>query len=151
MDRRVTWSELCQAEPQCTKFLVPAVYDILHSPSKLSIWGKVDSPNCPQCPGRGTLEHILTGCQVTLGQGQYMSSHSCSETHHRGHQKNQKQEAIRPHHPGGCLHGGWRAAANNLWSEMYAYRGQLQRVCWAVSLQDHEFNWHYWAGGEESS
>uniref|UniRef100_A0A3B1JAJ2 Reverse transcriptase domain-containing protein n=1 Tax=Astyanax mexicanus TaxID=7994 RepID=A0A3B1JAJ2_ASTMX len=76
MDRKVTWSELWRAEPQRIKFLVQAVYDILPSPSNLSIWGKTESPNCPQCPGRGTLEHILSCCPVALGQGRYTWRHN---------------------------------------------------------------------------
>ncbi len=76
VDRKVTWTDLWRAEPQRIKFLVQAVYDILPSPSNLSVWNKTESPSCPQCPGRGTLEHILSCCPVALGQGRYTWRHN---------------------------------------------------------------------------
>lgn len=75
MVRKVTWTELWQAEPQRIKFLVQAVYDVLPSPSNLFIWGKVESPDCLQCSGKETLEYILSCCPKALGQGRYTWHH----------------------------------------------------------------------------
>ncbi len=75
IERKVTWAELWKAEPQRIKFLIQAVYDVLPSPSNLHIWGKVESPACPLCSRRGTLEHILSCCPKALGEGRYRWRH----------------------------------------------------------------------------
>lgn len=71
----MTWAELWKAEPQRIKFLIQAVYDVLPSPSNLHIWGKVESPACPLCSRRGTLEHILSCCPKALGEERYRWRH----------------------------------------------------------------------------
>ncbi len=71
----MTWAELWKAEPQQIKFLIQAVYDVLPSPSNLHIWSKVESPACPLCFRRGTLEHILSCCTKALGEGWYRWRH----------------------------------------------------------------------------
>ncbi len=73
--RKVTWAELWKVEPQRIKFLIQAVYDVLPSPSNLHICGKVESPACPLCSRRGTLERILSCCPKTLGEGRYRWRH----------------------------------------------------------------------------
>ncbi len=73
--RKVTWAELWKAEPQRIKFLIQVVYDVVPSPSNLHIWGKVESPACPLCSRRGTLEHILSCCPKALGEGKYRWRH----------------------------------------------------------------------------
>lgn len=75
VERKVTWSELWKAEPHRIKFLIQAVYDVLLSPSNLFIWGKVETPACPLCQRRGTLEHILSCCPKALGKGRYRWRH----------------------------------------------------------------------------
>lgn len=75
VDRKISWSELWQAEPYRIKFLIASVYDVLPSPSNLFCWGKVDAPSCPLCLRRGTLEHILSCCSKALGEGRYTWRH----------------------------------------------------------------------------
>ncbi|KAK0150652.1 hypothetical protein N1851_008245 [Merluccius polli] len=75
VDRKISWSELWQAEPHRIKFLIASVYDVLPSPSNLFCWGKVDTPSCPLCLRRGTLEHILSCCPKALGEGRYTWRH----------------------------------------------------------------------------
>ncbi len=75
IERKVTWTELWKAEPQRIKFLIQAVYDALPRPSNLPIWGKMESPACPLCSKRGTLEHILSCCSKALGEGRYRWRH----------------------------------------------------------------------------
>ncbi|RXN04565.1 reverse transcriptase [Labeo rohita] len=76
MDRKVTWTELCQSEPHRITFLIRAVYDVLPSPANLCMWGKADTPTFHLCPARGTLEHILSSCPTALGQGRYTWCHN---------------------------------------------------------------------------
>ncbi|XP_051928401.1 uncharacterized protein LOC127604984 [Hippocampus zosterae] len=75
VERKVTWAELWKAEPQRVKFLIQAVYDVLPSPSNLHTWGIAETPACPLCSKRGTLEHILGGCTRALGDGRYRWRH----------------------------------------------------------------------------
>ena len=75
VDRKISWSELWQAEPYRIKFLIVSVYDVLPSPSNLFCWGKVDAPSCPLCLRRGTLEHILSCCSKALREGRYTWRH----------------------------------------------------------------------------
>ncbi|XP_073696141.1 uncharacterized protein [Garra rufa] len=75
VERKVTWTELWKAEPYRIKFLIQAVYDVLPSPSNLFSWGMVETPACPLCQRRGTLEHILSCCPKALGEGRYRWRH----------------------------------------------------------------------------
>ncbi|XP_048863711.1 uncharacterized protein LOC125738598 [Brienomyrus brachyistius] len=75
LGRKLTWNDIWKAEPQRIKFMVQAVYDVLPSPANLYVWGKCDLSTCPQCPGRGTLEHILSSCPAALGGGRYRWRH----------------------------------------------------------------------------
>ena len=72
---RVTWAELLKAEPHRIKFLIQEVYDVLPSPSNLHTWGLAETPACPLCSKRGTLEHILRCCTRALGDGWYRWRH----------------------------------------------------------------------------
>ncbi|KAK0143665.1 hypothetical protein N1851_018141 [Merluccius polli] len=75
LERKLTWNDIWKAEPQRIKFMVQAVYDVLPSPANLHVWGKSDLPTCPLCPGRGTLEHIMSSCPAALGGGRYRWRH----------------------------------------------------------------------------
>ena len=75
MERKVTWTEIWSAEPQRIKFLIQAVYDVLPSPSNLHTWGLAETPACPLCSKRGTLEHVLSCCTRALGDGRYRWRH----------------------------------------------------------------------------
>ncbi|XP_063054019.1 uncharacterized protein LOC134448252 [Engraulis encrasicolus] len=75
LERKVTWTDIWRAEPHRIKFLVQAVYDVLPSPSNLHTWGLAESPACPLCSKRGTLEHVLSSCSTALGEGRYRWRH----------------------------------------------------------------------------
>ena len=75
VERKITWTDLWRAEPHRIKFLVQAVYDVLPSPSNLHCWGLADTPACPLCQKKGTLEHILSSCPKALGEGRYRWRH----------------------------------------------------------------------------
>ncbi|KAK0145691.1 hypothetical protein N1851_015413 [Merluccius polli] len=75
LDRKISWPELWKAEPYRMKFLIQSVYDVLPSPSNLFCWGLAESPACPLCQRRGSLEHILSCCPKALGEGRYRWRH----------------------------------------------------------------------------
>ena len=74
-NRRVTWTELWRLEPFRVSFLLRSVYDTLPSPVNLARWGLREDPLCKLCGKRGTLAHILAGCQTALAQGRYRWRH----------------------------------------------------------------------------
>lgn len=47
MERRVTWKDIWQWNPQRIKFLIQGVYDVLPSPSNLRTRGKIETSACP--------------------------------------------------------------------------------------------------------
>jgi len=44
-------------------------------------WGKVESPACPPCPKRGTLEHILSSCSRALKATTFSGISHCKRLH----------------------------------------------------------------------
>ncbi|XP_035990671.1 uncharacterized protein LOC118562404 [Fundulus heteroclitus] len=75
LQRRITWTNILQPDFQRVRFLVQAVYDALPSPANLHVWGKSETPSCPLCSGRGSLEHLLSGCPKALADGRYRWRH----------------------------------------------------------------------------
>lgn len=75
LQRKVTWANIMQADFHRIRFLVQAVYDTLSSPANLHLWGKNETPVCPLCSGRGTLEHLLSSCPRALADGRYRWRH----------------------------------------------------------------------------
>lgn len=73
--RKITWPNIWRADSLNIRFLVQAVYDVLPTPSNLHVWGKAETPSCTQCPGRGSLEHLLSSCPKALGEGRYRWRH----------------------------------------------------------------------------
>ena len=64
VDSRYLWHQI--SHPVCLWHLP--------SPSNLC-WIKVKSPSCPWCPGRRTLEHILSSSPKVLAEGRYLWCH----------------------------------------------------------------------------
>nr|XP_061817543.1 uncharacterized protein LOC133607102 [Nerophis lumbriciformis] len=75
LQRKVTWSNIMQADLHRVRFLVAAVYDSLPSPANLHVWGKSETPFCSLCSGRGSLEHLLSSCPKSLADGRYRWHH----------------------------------------------------------------------------
>lgn len=73
--RKISCSDIWQAEPQWIKFMVHAVYNVLPNPANLHIWGQDNSPACLLCNKRGSHKHILSSCPVALGEGHYRWRH----------------------------------------------------------------------------
>lgn len=75
LERNLTWTEIWRAEPHRIKVPIQAVYDVLPSPSNLHAWGLRESPACPLCSKRDTLENVLSCCTTALGEGHYRWRH----------------------------------------------------------------------------
>ena len=67
--RDMSWAEMLRKDQFRIVFLLRPVYDTLPSPANLQQWGLVEDPSCKLCGKRGTMAHILSGCQVALTQG----------------------------------------------------------------------------------
>ena len=73
--KKLSHKEIISRSETSIKFLVKAVYDLLPTPSNKNIWfGEEDT--CKLCGGKGTLQHILSGCEVALAQGRYTWRHN---------------------------------------------------------------------------
>lgn len=71
LQRKITWSNICQADFHYIRSLLQAVYNVIPSPPNLHVWGKYEAPSCPPCSGRRSLEHILSICPTSLGYRHY--------------------------------------------------------------------------------
>ena len=58
------------------KFLLNASIDTLPTPANLMRWKKSPSDLCKLCRCRGTTNHILNGCKVSLESGKYLWRHN---------------------------------------------------------------------------
>ncbi|XP_069128713.1 uncharacterized protein [Argopecten irradians] len=70
-ERKLSWAEIWKYTPWQLQFILRAVYDVLPTPTNLHIWGLVEDPTCQQCDRAGSLEHILSSCEMALAQGRY--------------------------------------------------------------------------------
>lgn len=71
VEHKLSWARLWKAKPHQIKLLIQAVNNVLPSPSNLFCWGNTDSPACPLCMKRWTLEHIHISCSKALSEGRY--------------------------------------------------------------------------------
>ena len=74
--RRITWSDLWQSDFSHLRYQIQAVYNVLLSPSNLHTWDKSDTPACQLCRGKGSLQHLLSGCTRSLSEGHYRWRHN---------------------------------------------------------------------------
>ena len=73
-ERSISQRNLIKTSDASFKFLVKAVYDLLPTPSNKNRWFGTDE-KCTLCGQEGTLNHILSGCNVALAQGRYKWRH----------------------------------------------------------------------------
>ena len=72
--RRIKSSELNRMSDDNFKFLIKSVHDLLPTPANKNKWfGTAEM--CNLCGENATLNHILSGCRVALGQGRYKWRH----------------------------------------------------------------------------
>ena len=67
--------EMRQTSEALFQFTIKAVYDLLPTPQNKNRWFRTDKYKCHLCEKIGTLNHILSGCEVALVQGRYKWRH----------------------------------------------------------------------------
>ena len=73
-ERRLNQREIINMPEERFKFLVKSVYDLLPTPDNKNTWFGTEE-SCRLCGGKGTITHILSGCEVALAQGRYKWRH----------------------------------------------------------------------------
>ena len=73
-ERRLNQREIINMPEERFKFLVKSVYDLLPTPDNKNTWFGTEE-SCKLCGGKGTITHILSGCEVALAQGRYKWRH----------------------------------------------------------------------------
>ena len=73
----ITWKHIWQMAPLTLSFLIRSMYDKLSSKNNLFEWKKESDLTCPLCNEKPkTLEHVLSFCETTLGNGRYTWRHN---------------------------------------------------------------------------
>lgn len=72
---QVNWANILQADSYHVWFLIQVIYYSLASPANLHIWIKIETPACPLCSERVSLEHILSTCPKALNEGYFRWQH----------------------------------------------------------------------------
>ena len=72
--RQIKSNELLKMSDDNFKFLIKSVHDLLPTPANKNKWFGT-SEMCLLCGENATLNHILSGCRVALGQGRYKWRH----------------------------------------------------------------------------
>ena len=76
--RVLSWRSLSYGDPKLVRFGIGCTYDTLASPANLERWGLSSTNDCCLCGvSPCTVSHILSGCNVALGQGRYRYRHHC--------------------------------------------------------------------------
>ena len=73
--KKITHNKLLFTSDTEMLFLMKSVYDLLPTPANKNVWFNTDENKCNLCGGKGTLNHILSGCDVALAQGRYRWRH----------------------------------------------------------------------------
>ena len=66
-EKRLSHEEIIRMTDTRLKFLTKSVYDLLPTPTNKKTWYGTDD-TCKSCGDVGTLNHILTGCEASLGR-----------------------------------------------------------------------------------
>ena len=69
-ERRLSHRDVISTSETSLKFLIKSVYDLLPTPANKNRWFNANE-SCQLCGGVGTLNHILSACEVALSQGRY--------------------------------------------------------------------------------
>jgi hypothetical protein len=72
----LSWNNMFKFGDSLLGFALRAVYGTLITPAMKSKWDADEDGNCKLCVNnRGTIQHILSGCPVSLRQGRYTWRH----------------------------------------------------------------------------
>ena len=74
-ERKLSHREILCTSEVSLQFLIKSVYDLLPTPANKNIWYRTEENRCSICNGEGTLNHILSGCKISLKQGRYKWRH----------------------------------------------------------------------------
>ena len=70
--KSLSWKSISYSDPRLVRFCIGCTYDTLASPANLKRWGLSSTNDCYLCGvDPCTISHILSGCNVALGQGRY--------------------------------------------------------------------------------
>ena len=74
--RVISWRSLVYGDAKLFRFCIGATFNTLSSPANLKRWGLALSDECHLCQKeKCTVQHVLSGCKVALGQGRYRYRH----------------------------------------------------------------------------
>ena len=73
--RKITWQEMWRLDGQKISFLLRSVYDVLPTPTNLTMWKLSEDPSCKLCDQPANLEHVLSSCRTALKDGRYTWRH----------------------------------------------------------------------------
>ncbi|CAC5385085.1 unnamed protein product [Mytilus coruscus] len=73
--RKISWHEMWRMDGQKISFLLRSVYDVLPTPTNLTMWKLIEDPSCKLCSKPANLEHILSSCRTALKDGRYTWRH----------------------------------------------------------------------------
>lgn len=74
-ERKLSHREIINTSEISLQFLIKSVYDLLPTPANKNVWYRTDEHKCNICNEEGTLNHILSGCKISLQQGRYKWRH----------------------------------------------------------------------------
>ncbi|CAC5417465.1 unnamed protein product [Mytilus coruscus] len=73
--RKISWHEMWRMDGQKISFLLRSVYDVLPTPTNLTMWKLIEDPSCKFCGKPANLEHVLSSCRTALKDGRYTWRH----------------------------------------------------------------------------
>ena len=72
----LSWQKMFQYGENLIGFCLAAVYGNIVTPGRAMLWSEGENGMCKLCENeKGTIQHILSGCKVALGQGRYTWRH----------------------------------------------------------------------------
>ena len=76
LSMNLSWSNMFKLGDSLVGFALRIVYGTVITPASKSKWDESEDGNCKLCEtNRGTIQHILSGCPVSLQQGRYTWRH----------------------------------------------------------------------------
>ncbi|CAG2216520.1 unnamed protein product [Mytilus edulis] len=73
--RKICWHEMWRMDGQKIRFLLRSVYNVIHTPTNLTMWKLIEDSSCKLCGKPANLEHVLSSCRTALKDGRYKWHH----------------------------------------------------------------------------
>ena len=75
--RSLSWKSISYSDPKLVRFCIGCTYDTLASLANLKSWGLSSTNECCLCGVEPcTIAHVLSVCNVALGQGRFRYRHN---------------------------------------------------------------------------